>query len=108
MPKQKFILLLPLNYNDGSEVPRHLLDQMYDEIFELAGGHYTAGKGQGAYKMKSGKKQVDFCAEVWICVLEEDVPELKSMVARFAKLLDQEEMYLEQAGSTVEFIKPQS
>ena len=107
MAKHKFILLLPLNYNDGSEVPKEVRDQIYDDIFELAGGHYTAGTGQGAYKMKSGAKQVDRCAQIWICVEEEDVPELKRMVAGFAKLLDQESMYLEFAGSDVAFIEPQ-
>ncbi len=109
MAKQKYILLVPLNYNDGSEVPQEVRDRIYDEILDLAGGYYTAGIGQGAYRMKSGTKQVDRCAEMWILVDEQNVAELKQMVARFADLLDQESMYLEFAGSTtVEFIEPQS
>ncbi len=108
MAKQKYIMLLPLNYNDGTRVPQAVLNQIYDEIFELAGGHYTAGTGRGAYRMQSGAKQVDYCAQVWICVDEQDVPELKRMVARFAKLLNQESMYLEFAGSSPEFIEPHS
>jgi hypothetical protein len=109
MSKQKYILLVPLTYNDGSEVPKEIRDRIYDDIFELAGGHYTAGIGQGAYRMRSGEKQIDQCAEVWIWVDQEDVAELKRMVARFADLLDQESMYLEFAGSaSVEFIEPQS
>lgn len=108
MAKHKFILLVPLNYNDGSEVDQKVCNQIYDEIFELAGGYYIAGKGQGAYKMQSGGKQVDHCAQVWICVDEEDVLELKAMVARFATLLDQESMYLEFAGSGVAFVEPQA
>ena len=109
MAKQKFVLLLPLNYNDGAEVPKEVRDRIYEEIFELAGGHYTAGVGQGAYRMSSGEKQADYCAQVWIVVEEKDVPELRSMVARFAALLGQESMYLEFAGATsVEFVEPES
>jgi len=108
MSKRKFITLVPLNYNDGSEVPKEIRDQIYEGLFELAGGHYTAGTGQGAFRMKSGNKQVDRCAEVWIWVEEEDVAELKRMVARFADLLGQESMYLESPTTSVEFIEPQS
>ena len=35
--------------------------------------------GQGAYQMRSGEKQVDQCAQVWIVVDEEDEQELKKM-----------------------------
>jgi len=109
VPKRKYVLLMPLNYNDGTEVPKDILEKIYDEIFELAGGHYTAGIGHGAYRMISGKKQIDRCAEVWILIDEANIPELKRMTSRFAKLLDQESMYLESAGSSdVEFIEPES
>jgi len=107
MAKQKFILLIPLNYNDGTEVPKEVRDQIYDQLFELAGGHYTAGSGPGAYRMRSGEKQVDQCAQLWVVVDQYVVPELKTMVAGFATLLDQESMFLEAVVSDVEFIEPQ-
>lgn len=107
MAIRKCILLIPLNYNDDTEVPKEVLAQIYDQLFELAGGHYTAGSGPGAYRMESGKKQVDQCVQVWVDVDEADVPELKTMVAGFATLLDQESMYFEVVVSDIEFIKPQ-
>ena len=106
MAKHKYIFLLPLNYNDGSEVSATVRNQILERIYELAGGYCVAGEGPGAYRMSSGEKQVDRCAQIWISIDEEDTNELKQMVSEFAALLDQEEMYLEFAGAGVEFIKP--
>jgi hypothetical protein len=54
MAKVKYVLLLPLTYNDKSKVPKNVKDQILDELFALAGGYHIAGAGKGAYRMKSG------------------------------------------------------
>tara|TARA_R110002111_G_scaffold100976_6_gene156533 strand:- start:95582 stop:95917 length:336 start_codon:yes stop_codon:yes gene_type:complete len=106
MSKIKHVLLLPLNYNDGSTVPSDVLDQIFTELFVLAGGYYVAGEGDGAYLMKDGTKQVDRLLAVWVAVDENDIPELKRLAGKFATKLDQETIYLERSGSTVDFIPP--
>lgn len=108
MARPKYVLLLPLNYNDGSEVPKEVRDGFLEELFILAGGHHIAGSGTGAYRMRDGTKQVDHSLQVWVAVEEEDVPALKRIVATYAGILKQESLYLERAGGTVEFIAPLS
>lgn len=106
MPSVKYVLLLPLNYNDGSEIPKPVRDQFLADIYVLAGGHTVAGTVEGAYRMKSGKKQTDHALEIWIAVEEADEPALKHLVATYAGILKQESLYLERTASTVEFIAP--
>jgi hypothetical protein len=106
MAKVKYVLLLPLTYNDGSRVPKKVRDQIEEEIYLLAGGFRYGAAGKGAYRMRNGQKQIDVTQEVWIAVEEEDEAALKQLVGRFAALLDQETLYLERTGGTVEFIPP--
>ena len=106
MAKTKYILLLPLTYNDKSKVPKSVKEQILGDLFALAGGYHIAGTGQGAYLMTSGEKQVDYSLEIWLAIEEKDEQELKALVAKFGALLGQEVMYLERTGSTVEFIPP--
>jgi hypothetical protein len=106
MARVKYVLLLPLTYNDKSKVPKQVRDQILDELYLLAGGYHIAGVGKGAYRMQSGQKQVDYSLEVWLAIEEEHEQPLKEMVARFAALLGQEALYLERTGGTVEFIPP--
>ena len=106
MGKIKYVLLLPLTYNDGSEVPASVREAIFDQLFLLAGGYHVAGVGKGAYRMKDGSKQVDESLEVWVVVNEEDEAAMKELVGRICVLLDQECVYLERVQSTVEFILP--
>lgn len=106
MAKVKYILLIPLNYNDGSKVPESVVAKIEDDLYTLAGGYFSAAKGKGAYRMRSGQKQVDKCAQYWVLIDKKDAPVLKRMVAGFASLLDQESIYLERMHSDVEFVEP--
>lgn len=106
MAKVKYILLLPLTYNDKSKVLKDVKDQMLDELFVLAGGYHIAGAGRGAYRMQSGDKQVDYLLEIWLAIEEDDEAALKALVAKFGAMLGQEAMYLEKTGGVVEFIPP--
>lgn len=102
----KFVLLVPLNYNDGSEVAPEVREKILDDLFLLAGGYTVAGTVTGAYRMRDGSRQVDQSLQVWVGVGAEEVGQLKTLVARFAALLGQESMYLERSGGTIEFIAP--
>jgi len=106
MPKVKFVMLLPLTYNDGSTIPKSVHEKIEEELFLLAGGYRYGGIGKGAYRMKSGEKQVDETAELWVVIDEAAEPELIQLVGKFAGMLDQETIYLEKTGSTVDFIPP--
>ncbi len=106
MAKAKYVLLLPLTYNDRRQVPKVVRDHVLDELYVLANGYHVAGVGRGAYRMRSGSKQVDHSLEVWVAVEEEDVPALKELVAKVAQMLKQESIYLERTGGSVEFITP--
>ena len=105
MAKVRYIMLLPLTYNDGTRVPKKVRREIEDEIFVLASGYRYGAAGKGAYRMKDGTKQVDITQEVWIVVEEQDEVALKALAGKIAALLGQESIYLERVG-TVEFIPP--
>ena len=107
MPKVKYVLLVPLTYNDGTQVPRDVLTSIEEDLFVLAGGYTIAGEGEGAYRMKSGAKQVDRSLQMWVVIDDSDEQALRELVSKFGSLLGQESMYLERTGTTVEFIPPQ-
>jgi hypothetical protein len=106
MAREKYVLLFPLTFNDGSKVPKKVLEAFKDELFVLAGGYTIAGTVTGAYRMKSGGKQVDKLLEVWVAPEDKDVPALRQVVGVYAGKLGQESMYFERTGSTVEFVPP--
>ena len=54
MRRVKYVLLLPLTYNDGSRVPKKVRQQIEDAIYLLANGFRYGTGGKGAYQMKSG------------------------------------------------------
>lgn len=104
---KKAILLIPLTYNDGSHVPQEVLDEIYEALFVLSGGHTSTGTVRGAYRMKDGSKQTEVLEQVWVAYEEADKQELRELVARFCTLLGQEAMYLEFTDSVIELIPPQ-
>jgi len=106
MARVKYLMLLPLTYNDQSRVPKAVLEEILERIYVFSGGYTIAGAARGAYRMKSGQKQVDHSLQVWIVIDEAEEPELKRLVAEFCKLLDQESIYLERTAGEVDFIPP--
>src|SRR5260370_21211464 len=103
---KKAILLIPLTYNDGTQVPEEVLDGIYEALFDLSGGHTSAGTVRGAYRMKDGTKQSDLLQQVWVAYEEADEVKLRELVADFCALLGQEAMYLEFTDSVIELIPP--
>lgn len=107
-PLPKFVLLVPLNYNDGTEVPKEIILDFQGELFAIGGGYTIAGTVEGAYRMADGSKQVDRLLELWIGLSEEFVPDLEGLVGKLGATLGQESMYFERTGSRISFIPPHS
>ena len=61
---------------------------------------------EGAYRMKSGKKQLDKLLQIWVSPEAENVAALRQVVAVYAERLGQESMYFERTGGKVEFLTP--
>ena len=103
----KFILLIPLNYNDGKKVPKKVVVDFTEKLFALGAGVTIPGTVEGAYRMADGRKQIDHSLQVWIGLKEEYLPELERVVAQLGDELGQESMYLEHTGGMIHFIPPQ-
>jgi hypothetical protein len=103
----KFILLIPLRYNDGRPVPEQVIATFQEHLFRLGGGFTVAGFVRGEYRMEDGTRQIDECLQVWIGIPEESYPEFRQLVGKLGAELGQESMYLEQTGATIHFVPPQ-
>ena len=100
-------LLIPLTFNDGTEVPKATLAAIEEEIYLAFNGWTIVGEVEGAYRLKqTGQKQVEHLLHVWVVAEEADIPSLKRLVGKFGALLGQEAMYFEVGESLVEFIPP--
>ncbi len=105
-PLSKFILFVPLRYNDGREVPKEVVLDFEEKLYLLGGGFTERGTVRGAYRMADGKKQIDHSLEYWIWLNEEYVPDLRQAVAELGAELGQESMYFERTASTLDLIPP--
>lgn len=81
-------------------------NRILDEIFDLADGYGQAGEVTGAYRMRDRSKKIDRSLIIWIGIHNKQKAALKRLVAKFARELGQESLYLERSGSTIEFIRP--
>jgi hypothetical protein len=100
-------LLIPLTFNDGTEVPKATLDAIEEEIYLAFNGWTVVGEVEGAYRMQeTAQKQVERLLHVWVVVEEANIPVLRRLVGKFGALLGQEAMYFEVGESLVEFIPP--
>jgi hypothetical protein len=102
----RYIILLPLHYNEGSAVPKRILREALQSLYDLANGYTIEGKVRGAYRMKSGQKQEDELMKVSVLVGPEKAGALRKLVGEFCRRLGQESMWLEYLHSDVEFVSP--
>ena len=107
MAAARYIVLLPLCFNDGRPVPQSQFDRYLDELFILADGYTLAGTVTGAYRMRSGAKQVDRCMEVWLVMRRSRESALERWLVKVGRDLGQEAMYLERAGGSITFVRTQ-
>lgn len=101
---EKVVLLLPLNYNDGSPVPQPVLDEALNELFVRFGGYTTVGPVSGAYRMHDGSKQVDRSLEVWIAVASHQLDGVDAFAKHLGNELGQESVYLERTEAQVRLV----
>lgn len=106
MDLRKCILLLPLAYNDGTEIPPRLLAEILEGLDEVFDGHNVAGTCDGAYRMANGKLAHDKSLMVWVVVDADRVDELRWHARRFAGMLKQEALYFEVTEAVPEFVRP--
>ncbi len=93
-PLPKFILLVPLYYNDGRKVPEQIILDFQEKLFALVSGFTIAGTVQGAYRMEDGKRQMDHSLQIRIGLKEEYLADLERVVAELGAEPGQESMYL--------------
>jgi len=103
---QKFVVFVPLRFNDETEVPGDLILDFEEKLFLLGGGFTIAGTVKGAYRMADGKKKIDHSLQYWIGIPPDRVGDLKTIVGDLGDVLGQESMYLEHTGSKIEFVPP--
>ena len=87
--------MLPLAYNDGTEIPPRVLADILGAIDEEFDGHTVAGTCDGAYRMATGQLAHDKSLMVWVIVDADRVDELRQHARRFAGMLKQESLYFE-------------
>jgi hypothetical protein len=104
-PKEA-IVLIPLTYNDGTEIPRETIESISDEVYVAFNGWMIKGTVKGAYRMQSGVKRVENLLEVSIVLGESLLPELEEMVGRWAARLGQETILLKITDYVVKFVPP--
>jgi hypothetical protein len=102
----RYIILLPLNYNDGSAVPKQVLREALQALYELADGYTVEGRVQGVYRMAGGRKQDDELLKVWVLIAPEKGGALRELVSGFCRRLGQECIWLERTFGYVEFVGP--
>jgi hypothetical protein len=105
-PLQKYLLLVPLQLNDGMPVPETVILDFQEKLFALGGGFTIAGTVKGAYRMADGTKQIDDSLQIWIGLPDDLYPDLERLVGELGTVLGQETMYLEKTGGNIHFIPP--
>jgi hypothetical protein len=101
------VVLIPLTYNDGTQVPQNTLESIREEIFVAFQGWTIEGTVKGAYRMRTGQKRVENLQKISIVLDQTQIPELEAMIARWAARLGQETMLVKIADFIVKFISPE-
>lgn len=66
VPMEKVVLLIPLTFNDGSEIPPAILARIRTDFFEHFGGSTVEGTVEGEYRMNDGKKRAERLMKLWV------------------------------------------
>ena len=79
-------VLIPLTYNDGTEVPPETIDAICDEIFSVFHGWTLEGNVKGAYRMQAGgQKRVETLQKVSILLDSSRVSKREEMMGRWCR-----------------------
>ncbi len=97
-------MLIPLTYNDGTEIPPQVVTRLTDRFLDLFGGFTIRGTVNGAYRMADGSRAEDVSLEVWVAIDGRRVDEMRCEVSRACRELGQESIYFEVTESQVELV----
>lgn len=104
---KKTVMLLPVKYNDGSDISANLKAHLLSQIANIFGGYTIDGQTTGVYRMADGSMAIDVCDKVIIGVDESDIGKVREVAGNIARVLRQESLYFEvQNGAEIEFIAP--
>jgi len=101
------IVLIPLTYNNGSEIPVEKLNDIWDQIYLAFHGWTHEGIVVGAYPMASGEKRVEQSLKISIVLKEADILTLSRMASEWASELGQEAILIKITDFEVIFAPPQ-
>ncbi|HMC88917.1 MAG TPA: hypothetical protein VKI17_05185 [Gemmataceae bacterium] len=85
------VVLIPLTYNDGTRVPRDVIESIQQEVFIAFHGWTIEGTVKGAYRMRTGQKRVEDLLKLSIVLAESRIRELQAMVGKWCANLGQEQ-----------------
>ena len=100
------IVLIPLTYNDGSEIDPRLHDECREQVFVEFGGWTVEGTVVGAYEMASGERRIEHSLKVSIFLQESQLPILETIVGQWADVFQQESLVLKITDYVVKLIPP--
>jgi hypothetical protein len=101
------VVLIPLKFNDDTQVPKELILSIFDEIYVAFAGWTDEGTVRGAYRMAgTGEKRVEECLKISIVLEEGQIPALEALIGTWCKRLGQEVILLKISDYTVKFIPP--
>jgi hypothetical protein len=101
------IVLIPLTYNDGTNISEETIKTLFKEIYVAFQGWTLEGTVEGAYRMQTGGQRVEELLKVSVVLDELQIPQLEAMVARWCANLKQEVMLMKVTDVIVKFIPPQ-
>jgi hypothetical protein len=107
-PYKKATVLIPLTYNDDTQIPIDELLRIKEQLTVNFMGHTDEGTVDGEYIMQSGLKRADQLLRLCVYLRESQVPTLERMVGTWGRELGQEAMLLEIADVVVRFVPPLS
>jgi hypothetical protein len=90
-----FITRIPTHDNDGTAVPKQVLDEITDEVFEAFGGCTLEGPGTGVWKDDEGKVYAEQSFRLEVACERSQYLEARGIVLRIGQRLGQKAMYFE-------------
>ena len=90
-----FITRIPVCYNDGTRVPKEVLQEIADEVFQLFGGCTMESPGTGVWAAEEGKVYSEESFRLEVACDRNQYAEAREMVLSIGKRLRQKAMYFE-------------
>jgi hypothetical protein len=99
---KKVTVLIPMNYNNGSPVPKQIFTQFEKQLLRIAGGYSMDGIVEGGWRADETDY---FDKSKRYIILTDQVEVIKSLTIEIGKQLEQQAMYFEVQETNIEFIE---